>query len=1243
MVMISLITMSVSAASVITAPSGTFALGETRVLPVTVAGLNNASGVCFNLTYNQGLFTVDNVTISSSYPDATVTTHINNATGLLLVAVTDTDGITATGATPLVDIKFRSLGGSGTTSLTIPTAYWSDSAGASVLMSGDSLKSFDLYPFDTKVAGALEAKSVEKQSEIRIGSGVLSTGAVVRIPVSVANVTSVNNITIMVMFNATRFVMEDVVVNNTVVSGSEIVLTDSSIQNTWGSANIQVKNNNITASAVLVPVVDLVVRPTDWAGAEEIMLHHPHYGTPTNSYNMFSIVNTGQVVTSGAGSPPGDGAIRFGDVFIEGAGTAKYPIEVKLPVGAKKIWSPFTYNATYFNVTAVAINATASATGAYIPDAYLNPGFGSAYIVNTQGLSTAQFTPVVDVSFKTFTQYGTTPFSLMQYNSLPDYAVSSPTSHIDVMYPFKTVTQGNVTVTPKLMPDLVGEIADAPVVMMKDADNSLHFNTTFIVKNIGYADVTNSFDIQAKFGQFKSNMGFSDDIPVGKNLTLYVWMNVDPEATGTEVSMYSQGLIKHITVLTGGNVTVGAYEIGMGVDVNNDIAELNETNNYVNTTSTVLPYTVPKELRVSSATGDSGTILYVFANGTSNFVGANIQLTWDPAVMSVTNIQDLSGLGNFYPYPVPATSGSMKFYVFGSNAFTGNKALVAITCNALVHDGSATVVQINSSYPNFELDERVGGVATDVTNQYSIKNGTFTTTDIVPPVITIITPTNGAAIYPDINVTADITDKGVLNATSITVTIDGVPATIIGKYQISNGCRVDASRTGVATGSRNIVVSARDNVGNTNTSTITVTIVPFLLGDANDDGVVDPADALRIIKYRWGLIGTINLQQADVNKDGHINVIDAYLTQKYNVGSIPLGGAYNIGKPEYSFTTTNVSEPTVVVVIPNLSISTASRFNVPIIVQNVTDIAAIQINLTYNRNILNITGISQTTGIYEKNLTPGNLILSSSYVPQFTDAFLLANVSFETIGKYGDTTPLVITAQQWNLNEEPVPIRISNGYVSVTDPIISIQPRAATVSPGSITTYTIVLDNASQGLSGYNLTLAFDNTSAKIVGVTYPAWASMPKNSTLPADRAWFKATDLIGNSGTRNITLCTITVRGDEPGMTTLIAMPDTVEHRNGGWYIPSVVPATLTIGNSVKPFPKPGGGFFPEPTDPNHDGKYEDIDGNGWIGFNDVVVLYQNMEAADAGVYGPVVYYDYDNSGFIGFNDVVRLYGMT
>jgi PKD repeat protein len=146
----------------------------------------------------------------------------------------------------------------------------------------------------------------------------------------------------------------------------------------------------------------------------------------------------------------------------------------------------------------------------------------------------------------------------------------------------------------------------------------------------------------------------------------------------------------------------------------------------------------------------------------------------------------------------------------------------------------------------------------------------------------------------------------------------------------------------------------------------------------------------------------------------------------------------------------------------------------------------------------------------------------------------------------------------------------------------------------------------------------------------------------MPAGSAWFKAVDLTGVSGTTNITLCTVTVRGDTEGTTTLTLTADTVEDRSGGVYTPTLTSAQFAV-SSANPFPKPGGGFFPAPTDPNNDGKYEDLDGNGWIGFNDVVIYYTNMETIGTGAYGSVSKFDYDNSGFIGFNDVVKLYSMT
>lgn len=105
-----------------------------------------------------------------------------------------------------------------------------------------------------------------------------------------------------------------------------------------------------------------------------------------------------------------------------------------------------------------------------------------------------------------------------------------------------------------------------------------------------------------------------------------------------------------------------------------------------------------------------------------------------------------------------------------------------------------------------------------------------------------------------------------------------------------------------------------------------------------------------------------------------------------------------------------------------------------------------------------------------------------------------------------------------------------------------------------------------------------------------------------------------------------------------------------------PGIYTVSLTVRNSggsdsirksdyinlLRQFPNPGGGYFPKPQDLNGDGLYEDLDGNGWIGFNDVVLFYRNIELIRAGDFGQVELFDYDGNGWIGFNDVVVLYEM-
>lgn len=207
---------------------------------------------------------------------------------------------------------------------------------------------------------------------------------------------------------------------------------------------------------------------------------------------------------------------------------------------------------------------------------------------------------------------------------------------------------------------------------------------------------------------------------------------------------------------------------------------------------------------------------------------------------------------------------------------------------------------------------------------------------------------------------------------------------------------------------------------------------------------------------------------------------------------------------------------------------------------------------------------------------------------------------------------------------------------------LGFQPGNSTVAAGGIGTIPVVLDRAPQGLSGFEITVGLTNTSvAEIVGVELPSWAGLSKTGSLPADTLVIRAADLnnMVRPSEHAITLCTLTVRGDVQGYTGITITPKTIESDVGSRYDAVTQDALLEVV-AIHPFPQTDGGFYPLPTDPNGDGMYEDLDGNGWIGFNDVVLYFNNLDFVEKGQ--PCSAFDYDMSGFIGFNDVVRLFRM-
>ena len=75
--------------------------------------------------------------------------------------------------------------------------------------------------------------------------------------------------------------------------------------------------------------------------------------------------------------------------------------------------------------------------------------------------------------------------------------------------------------------------------------------------------------------------------------------------------------------------------------------------------------------------------------------------------------------------------------------------------------------------------------------------------------------------------------------------------------------------------------------------------------------------------------------------------------------------------------------------------------------------------------------------------------------------------------------------------------------------------------------------------------------------------------------------------------------------------------------------------ININIVPLP----GFSNPPTDPDGDGLYEDLNANNRKDFNDVVLMFNQMQWISANE--PVSAFDFNGNGRIDFNDIVKLFG--
>jgi hypothetical protein len=133
---------------------------------------------------------------------------------------------------------------------------------------------------------------------------------------------------------------------------------------------------------------------------------------------------------------------------------------------------------------------------------------------------------------------------------------------------------------------------------------------------------------------------------------------------------------------------------------------------------------------------------------------------------------------------------------------------------------------------------------------------------------------------------------------------------------------------------------------------------------------------------------------------------------------------------------------------------------------------------------------------------------------------------------------------------------------------ISFVPAEKTVNQSDSTTFDLVLDSVPKGLAGYEVNVSLSSPDkAEIMFVEYPAWASLNKNSSFPADKVTISGVDLgrLVQNGSTDIPLATLTVRGDSPGLTDIIISVKELDADGGSPIQAAATPGRLTVAGST------------------------------------------------------------------------------
>ena len=204
---------------------------------------------------------------------------------------------------------------------------------------------------------------------------------------------------------------------------------------------------------------------------------------------------------------------------------------------------------------------------------------------------------------------------------------------------------------------------------------------------------------------------------------------------------------------------------------------------------------------------------------------------------------------------------------------------------------------------------------------------------------------------------------------------------------------------------------------------------------------------------------------------------------------------------------------------------------------------------------------------------------------------------------------------------------------------VAIEPPAQTVPPGETTQVDVTVDDVSGGVGAFNLSIGVSNTSvATITGATL---GGDPDVSTVAvdSDNSTVDLTAALADTAnTGMVTIATVRLSAERRGTSQVELAVTSLGDESGETYeVASTTGGTITVAEADG-IDVPIGDFDGPPTDPDEDGRYEDINGDGAFTIVDVQALFANRNSN--AVQDKSSLFDFNGDGSMTVVDVQRLF---